>query len=53
MKWLYLFILAWTRIDLKIARSTGRNPAHIAQLVADEQKWLAALQDLEIQEMFR
>ena len=43
MNALYTFLLAWTRIDLRIARSTGRNPAHIAQLQDDERKWELAL----------
>ncbi|MCR4305072.1 MAG: hypothetical protein NUV63_12770 [Gallionella sp.] len=32
----YSFLLGWTRLDLMIARSTGRNPEHIAQLCRDQ-----------------
>jgi len=39
----YTVLLAWTRIDLRIARSTGCNPAHVAQLINDERKWELAL----------
>jgi hypothetical protein len=47
MKTFYRFLLAWARIDLMIARSTGRGPQFIAALCADERRWEKALWDLE------
>jgi hypothetical protein len=43
MRLFYRFLLVWSSIDLMIARSTGRNPADIAQLTHDCQKWELAL----------
>lgn len=39
MRYFYKFLLAWTELDLMIARSTGRNPAHISTLIADRDRW--------------
>ena len=39
MKHFYAFMLWMTRFDLAIARSTGRNPANIAQLQREELVW--------------
>jgi len=41
----YRFLLHWTRFDLTVARSTGRGPQFIAQLIADEQRWERCLWD--------
>lgn len=43
MKAFYRFLLAWARIDLQIALSTGRNPANIEQLQRDVDRWEHAL----------
>ncbi len=49
MRYFLRFILAWTRLDLQIARSAPiQNKANIRQLRADEMKWKAALEKLEI-----
>ena len=48
MRVFYAFLLAWTRLDLQIARSTGRNPDHIAQLLRDESDYERALIRLEL-----
>jgi hypothetical protein len=43
------FLLTWTRIDLRIARSAPEpNLQNIALLRADEMRWMSALQDWEI-----
>lgn len=39
----YRFLLAWTHLDLIIARSTGRNPDHIAVLEKDKEDYELAL----------
>ncbi len=44
----YAFLLAWTRIDIQIARSTGRNPAHILRLRQDEDDYERAICRLEL-----
>lgn len=44
----YEFLLAWTRIDIQIANSTGRNPAHVAVLRQDEDEYERALLRLEL-----
>lgn len=46
---LYRFCLAWTEIDLVIARSTGRSPSNIAQLSSDRDHYESLLCNLEIQ----
>ncbi len=43
MKLFYRALLALTRYELAIARSTGRNPANIAALSADELRWQQAI----------
>ena len=47
MKTFYTILLHWTQFDLAVARSTGRNPQHIAALIADENRWKKALWDLD------
>lgn len=44
----YRFLLAWTRLDIQIARSTGRNPAHILALRQDEDSYERAICRLEL-----
>lgn len=44
----YGFLLAWTQIDIQIARSTGRNPAHVLRLRQDEDDYRRALLRLEL-----
>ena len=44
----YSFLLAWTQFDIQIARSTGRNPAHILKLRQDEDDYRCALLRLEL-----
>lgn len=48
MQAFYRFLLAWTRIDIQIARSTGRNPANILALRQDEDEYSRALCRLEM-----
>ena len=48
MKYFYMFCLMFTRADLIIARSTGRNPDNIRQLVLEENKYRKLVQDYEI-----
>ena len=48
MRYFYIFLLAWTRLDLQVARSTGRNPAHVSRLVQDESDYQRALLRLEM-----
>lgn len=45
----YRFMLAWNALDLQVARSTGRNPANIAQLVRERDQYESLLLKLEIQ----
>ena len=41
---LFTRLMLWiVRFDLAIARSTGRNPTHIAQLQKEESEWELAL----------
>jgi hypothetical protein len=40
---LYRILLAWSSLDLDIAKATGRNPKHIEQLQKDVAKWEHAL----------
>ena len=47
MKLFYKFLLAWTRFDITVARSTGRGQHFIAALLADEARWERALWNLE------
>lgn len=44
----YTFCLTWTQFDIQIARSTGRNPAHILRLRQDEDDYRRALLRLEL-----
>lgn len=44
----YRFMLAMTRFELQIARTTGRNPKQIAALRHDELSWEKSLQLLEL-----
>lgn len=44
----YAFLLAWTQIDIQIARSTGRNPAEILRLRQEEDDYRRALLRLEL-----
>ena len=44
----YSFLLVWTQFDIQIARSTGRNPAHILKLRQDEDDYRRALLRLEL-----
>ena len=44
----YSILLAWTQFDIQIARSTGRNPAHILRLRQDEDDYSKALLLLEL-----
>lgn len=44
----YRFMLAWSSLDLAIAKATGRNPAHIEQLQRDCDKWEHAILMLRI-----
>lgn len=48
MQHFYEFLLAWTRIDIRIARSTGQNRDHIKQLLRDEDEYERALLRLEL-----
>lgn len=43
MSALYRFLLAWSSLDLAIAKATGRNPKHIEQLQRDVDRWEHAL----------
>ncbi len=47
MKIFYRFMIAWSQIDLMIARSTGRNPDNIAAISKDIQRWELELFNLE------
>lgn len=44
----YTLLLIWTQFDIQIARSTGRNPAHILRLRQDEDDYRRALLRLEL-----
>lgn len=44
----YSVLLAWTQLDIQIARSTGRNPAHVLRLRQDEDDYRRALLRLEL-----
>lgn len=48
MQCFYEFLLAWTRIDIQIALSTGRSPDHVAVLLRDEDEYERALLRLEL-----
>lgn len=48
MRFFYSILLAWSELDLAIARSTGRNPNHIERLQRDCDKWEHALLMLEL-----
>lgn len=48
MTFFYRILLAWSRFDLAIARSTGRNPSHVEQLQRDCSRWEHALLMLEL-----
>lgn len=48
MKTFYSFLLAWAEIDLAIAKGTGRNSEHIAQLIKECSVWEHELLMLEI-----
>ena len=48
MRHFYRFLLAWTLIDIQIARSTGRNPMHVLKLRQDEDEYRRALLRLEL-----
>lgn len=39
MRIFYLLMLHWSQFDLTVARSTGRDPQHIAAISADIAKW--------------
>ena len=43
MKFFYSVLLWFAETELVIARSTGRNPDHIAALAADVQRWSLAM----------
>ena len=43
----YAFLLGWTRLDIQIARSTGRNPEHVLRLRQDEDEYTRQLFRLE------
>ena len=47
LRFFYSILLAWTQLDIQIARSTGRNPAHILKLRQDEDDYRCALLRLE------
>jgi hypothetical protein len=49
MKLFYTIMLWLAELELTIARSTGRDPRHVAQLSEDATKWQGCLQRLEIQ----
>lgn len=48
MTMFYRFLLAWAEFDITLARSTGRNPANIAAIQADIDRWELALLQREI-----
>jgi hypothetical protein len=41
-------MLWWSRVDLAIAKSTGRNPANIEQLQKEESRWQHELLMVEL-----
>ena len=43
MQYFYAFMLAWSQIDLAIARTVGTNPNHIKKLSRDVSKWESLL----------
>lgn len=43
----YRLMLAWSEFDLTVARSTGRDPQHIAAISADIAKWELELFNLD------
>ena len=47
MRAFYTLLRAMAEFDLAIARSTGRNPEHIAALSADVARWELALFKLD------
>lgn len=47
MRYLYLFLLRWSEFDLTVARSTGRDPKHIAAISADIARWELELFNLD------
>jgi hypothetical protein len=48
MRLFYSALLWFAELELAIARSTGRNPAQIAPLQADVDRWEHALLMLEL-----
>ena len=48
MSLFYRLLLAMAEFDIAIARSTGRNPAQIAAIQADIDRWELALLQREI-----
>jgi len=38
-RWFISMVLAWLEFDLKIARSTGRNPTNIAAISGAINEW--------------
>lgn len=45
----YGFMLAWTRLDIRIARSTGQNMDNIMQLLRDEDEYERMLTRWELE----
>ncbi len=48
MRYFYRFMLFMVEFELAIARTTGRDPAHIRQLTRDVDYWQRECQRLEI-----
>ena len=47
MRIFYRFLLHWCVFDLTVARSTGRDPKHIAAISADIARWELELFNLD------
>lgn len=43
MRYFYAFMLAWSQVDLAIARTVGSNPNYIKELSRDVSKWESLL----------
>ena len=48
MRFFYKFLLAWTRLDLKIAQAVSNNNQHIEQLQREKSNWEHELLLLDI-----
>lgn len=47
MRFFYAILLHWSKFDLAVARSTGRDPRNIAAISADIDRWELELFNLD------